>query len=80
VERFRSFIVVSLIIGKDIAMTAVEKNPATEIATSVDLTLSRIAGRMKSLVTKRPLVTIAIVAGVGVLLSFLWRRQAHGRT
>jgi ElaB/YqjD/DUF883 family membrane-anchored ribosome-binding protein len=61
-------------------MTAVEKNPATEIATSVDLTLSRIAGRMKSMVTKRPLVTIAIVAGVGVLLSFLWLRQAHGRT
>jgi ElaB/YqjD/DUF883 family membrane-anchored ribosome-binding protein len=57
-------------------MTAVEKNPATEIATSVDLTLSR----MKSMVTKRPLVMIAIAAGVGILLSFLWRRQAHGRT
>jgi ElaB/YqjD/DUF883 family membrane-anchored ribosome-binding protein len=60
-------------------MTAVEKNTATEIATSVDLTLERIAGRMKSMVTERPLVTIAIAAGVGVLLSFLWRRQAHGQ-
>jgi len=60
-------------------MTAVEKNTATEIATSVDLTLERIAGRMTSMVTKRPLVTIAIAAGVGVLLSFLWRRPAHGQ-
>ncbi len=60
-------------------MTAIEKKTATEIATSVDLTLARIAGRMKSMVTERPLVTIAIAAGVGVLLSFLWRRQAHGQ-
>jgi len=60
-------------------MTAVEKNMATEIATSVDLTLERIAGRMMSMVTKRPLVTIAIAAGVGLLLSFLWRLRAQGQ-
>jgi len=61
-------------------MTAVEKNTVTEITTSVDLTLERIAGRMKSMVTERPLVMIGIAAGVGILLSLLWRRQAHGRT
>jgi len=60
-------------------MTAVEKNTATEIATSVHLTLARIAGTMKSIVTERPLVTIAIAAGVGLLLSFLWRRRAQGQ-
>jgi ElaB/YqjD/DUF883 family membrane-anchored ribosome-binding protein len=61
-------------------MTAVEKNTTTEIATAADLTLKTAAGRMKSMVTQRPLVMIAIAAGVGILLSFLWRRQAHGRT
>jgi ElaB/YqjD/DUF883 family membrane-anchored ribosome-binding protein len=61
-------------------MTAVEKNTVMEIATGTDLTLETVAGRMKSMVTQRPLVTIAIAVGVGILLSFLWRRQAHGLT
>jgi ElaB/YqjD/DUF883 family membrane-anchored ribosome-binding protein len=61
-------------------MTAVEKNTTMEIATVADLTLKTVAGRMKSMVTQRPLVMMAIAAGVGILLSFLWRRQAHGRT
>ena len=60
VERFRSFIVILFeLFKKDIVMTAVEKNTVTEITTSVDLTLERIAGRMKSMVTERPLVAIA---------------------
>ena len=58
-ERFGSFIVVSLIIGKDIAMTAVEKNTVMEIATPADLTPATVAGRMKSMVTERPLGAIA---------------------
>jgi ElaB/YqjD/DUF883 family membrane-anchored ribosome-binding protein len=61
-------------------MTAVEKNTVMEIAIGTDLTLETVAGRMKSMVTQRPLVTIAIAVGVGILLSFLWRRQAHGLT
>ena len=60
-------------------MTAVEKNTTMEIATAADLTLKTVAGRMKSMVTQRPLVMIAIAAGVGILLSFLWRRQAQGQ-
>jgi ElaB/YqjD/DUF883 family membrane-anchored ribosome-binding protein len=61
-------------------MTAVEKNTVMEIATAADLTLKTVAGRMKSMVTERPLVMIGVAAGVGLLLSFLWCRQAHGRT
>jgi ElaB/YqjD/DUF883 family membrane-anchored ribosome-binding protein len=61
-------------------MTAVDKNTVVEIATAADLTLQTVAGRiMKGLVKGRPLVTIAIAAGLGILLSFLWRRQAHGQ-
>jgi ElaB/YqjD/DUF883 family membrane-anchored ribosome-binding protein len=71
------------IIEKDIVMTAIEKNTVMEIAIGTDRTLETVAGRMsrmKSMVTQRPLVTIAIAVGVGILLSFLWRRQAHGLT
>jgi ElaB/YqjD/DUF883 family membrane-anchored ribosome-binding protein len=60
-------------------MTAVEKNTVMEIATAADLTLRTVVGRMKSMVTERPLVMIGIAAGVGILLGFLWRRQAHGQ-
>jgi ElaB/YqjD/DUF883 family membrane-anchored ribosome-binding protein len=75
-----SFIVVSSVIGKDIAMTTVEKNTVKEIATAADRALETVADRMKSMVTERPLVAIGMAAGVGILLSLLWRRQAHGRT
>jgi ElaB/YqjD/DUF883 family membrane-anchored ribosome-binding protein len=61
-------------------MTTVKKNTVMKIATAPDRALETVAGKMKSMVTERPLVTIGIAAGVGILLSFLWRRQAHGRT
>jgi hypothetical protein len=79
VERFGSFIVVPLVIGKDIAMTTVEKSTAREIAAAADRTLGTIADRMKSMVSERPLVAIGMAAGVGILLSLLWRRQEHGQ-
>ena len=79
-ERLGSFIVVSSVIGKDIAMTTVEKNTVKEIATAADRALETVADRMKSMVTERPLVAIGMAAGVGILLSLLWRRHAHGRT
>jgi ElaB/YqjD/DUF883 family membrane-anchored ribosome-binding protein len=60
-------------------MTAVEKNTVIEIATAADLTLETVAGRMKSMVMGHPLVAIGIAAGLGILLSFLWSRQAHGQ-
>jgi hypothetical protein len=63
-----------------IVMSAVEKNAVMKIATAADRTLETVAGRMKSMVKERPLVMIGIAAGVGILLSLLWRRQAHGRT
>jgi ElaB/YqjD/DUF883 family membrane-anchored ribosome-binding protein len=58
-------------------MTAVEKNTARELATAADRALETLADRMKSMVTQRPLVAIGMAAGAGILLSFLWRRQAH---
>jgi hypothetical protein len=62
-----------------LVMTAVEKSTVMAIAPAADLTLGTVAGRMKSMVTDRPLVTIGIAAGIGILLSFLWRPQAHGQ-
>ena len=58
-------------------MTAVEKNTVMKIATAAERTLETVAGRMKSIVSERPLVAIGVA---GILLSLLWRRQAHGRT
>jgi ElaB/YqjD/DUF883 family membrane-anchored ribosome-binding protein len=75
-----SLIVVSLVIGKGIAMTAVKKNAVRDITTAADRTLETVADRMKTIVSERPLVAIGMAAGVGILLSLLWRRQAHGRT
>jgi ElaB/YqjD/DUF883 family membrane-anchored ribosome-binding protein len=75
-----SFIVVSSVIGKDIAMTTVEKNTVREIAAAADRTLETVADGVKSLISERPLVAIGMAAGVGILLSLLWRRHAHGRT
>jgi ElaB/YqjD/DUF883 family membrane-anchored ribosome-binding protein len=80
VERLGSFIVVSLVIGKDIAMKTVEKSTMREIAAAADRTLETVADGVKSMITERPLVTIGMAAGVGILLSLLWRRHAHGRT
>jgi ElaB/YqjD/DUF883 family membrane-anchored ribosome-binding protein len=69
-----------LVIGKDIAMRSAEKNTMREIATAADRTLETVADRVKSMISERPLVAIGMAAGVGVLLSLLWRRHAHGRT
>jgi ElaB/YqjD/DUF883 family membrane-anchored ribosome-binding protein len=80
VERLGSFIVVSSVIGKDIAMTTVEKNTVREIATAADRTLETVADGVKNMISERPLVAIGMAAGVGILLSLLWRRHAHGRT
>jgi ElaB/YqjD/DUF883 family membrane-anchored ribosome-binding protein len=60
-------------------MTTVEKNTVMEIATAADRPLETVANRIKSIVSERPLVTIGIAAGVGILLSFLRHRQAHGQ-
>jgi ElaB/YqjD/DUF883 family membrane-anchored ribosome-binding protein len=69
-----------LVIGKGIAMTAVKKKTVRDITTAADRTLETVADRMKNIVSERPLVAIGMAAGVGILLSLLWRRQAHGRT
>ena len=61
-------------------MTTVEKSRMREIATAADRTLDTVANRVKSMISERPLVAIGMAAGVGILLSLLWGRQAHGRT
>jgi ElaB/YqjD/DUF883 family membrane-anchored ribosome-binding protein len=69
-----------LVIGKDVAMTTVKKSRMREIATAADRTLETVADRVTSMISERPLVAIGMAAGVGILLSLLWRRHAHGRT
>jgi ElaB/YqjD/DUF883 family membrane-anchored ribosome-binding protein len=73
-ERFGPRIVVFLYIGKDFAMTTARKSTVNEIAETADRTLETVTDGIKSMVSERPLVTLGMAAGVGLLLGFLWRR------
>jgi ElaB/YqjD/DUF883 family membrane-anchored ribosome-binding protein len=61
-------------------MTTVKKSTVRELVKAGDRTLETVADRVKSMVSGRPLVTIGMAAGVGILLSLLWRRQAQGQS
>ena len=55
-------------------MAAAKNSTVREVARAADRTLDTVADRIKIVVSERPLVTIGMAAGVGLLLGFLWRR------
>jgi ElaB/YqjD/DUF883 family membrane-anchored ribosome-binding protein len=66
---------VLLVIGKDFAMATTKKSTAREVARPAARMLETFTDRIKSMFSEHPLATVGMAAGVGILLSFLWRRR-----
>jgi ElaB/YqjD/DUF883 family membrane-anchored ribosome-binding protein len=56
-------------------MAKAKKSTAREVARASDRTPETVADRIESMVSEHLLVTIGMAAGVGILLTFLWRRR-----
>ena len=56
-------------------MARAKKSTVKEVARAADRKLVTVSDRIESMVSEHLLVTIGMAAGVGILLSFLWRRR-----
>ena len=70
-----SLMVIPQLLGKDFAMATAKKSTVREVARVADRPLETVADRLASMVSEHPLLTIGMAAGVGILLSFVWRRR-----
>jgi ElaB/YqjD/DUF883 family membrane-anchored ribosome-binding protein len=56
-------------------MATAKKSTVRVVARAADRTVETVADRIRNKVSEHLLVTIGMAAGVGILLSFLWRRR-----